>query len=240
MPHTALSRLNWDDSGFTVRDEQGNIDVTPFAQDEKFALFGHDLPDLPAAVSSLGCIYLPMEQFLSRTFSFPLQHRKHLDADMLGQELADVAGIDPEDWWLSWRSEKVEAGVAGLVFGLPKITQQAMQQQAIWQATPLLLVDGWERLNYWLDQVDKSEALAVIDADAQGVFFGLFQDGAWQGMRRLNTDMNDEEQSRNIAQEVIWSLQAMGMDMVHTQIIGRLTSALADQLPLAHATHQIG
>jgi len=235
MPNTLVSRLSWDESGTAVRDAEGHVSftahtTTPPSEDV--------LPMLSEDAQDLGCIYLPIEHFLSRSFHFPLKHRHYLDSELLAQELVDTAGIEPDEWWLSWRSEKVQGGVAGLVFALPEHLKQAMQAQPSWQQTPLLLIDGWERLNDWLKQVDYVDAsLAVVDADAEGVFFGFFHQGSWHGMRRLNADMHDDEAGSLIAQQVVWSLQAMGMNLIETQIIGRLTPALADCFPLAHNTY---
>ncbi|MDX8382800.1 MAG: hypothetical protein R8M45_01885 [Ghiorsea sp.] len=230
------SRLCWDHSGLASRNAQGEITFTPHTEssadhdDETISL----LPPLADDITAIACIYLPLESLLARPFYFPLQHRRHLDTDMLDQDLADTAGINPDHWWLSWRADKSNNGISGMVFGLRQSIKHAIQEQPTWQQTPLLLIDGWERLQQWLTHIDKSEALAVVDTDAEGVFFGFIQDGAWQGMRRLNADMNEEESSQNIAEQMVWSLQDMGMVLAETYLVGRLTPALAHAFPLAH------
>jgi len=237
MNEINTSRLSWDALGIATCNHDGDIHFQAHdsALEEKESLDAQSpLPQLSDAHQNIGCIYLPMEDLLTRPFSFPLKHRRFLDADMLGQELADTAGIEPDEWWLSWRSEKSSHGLAGMVFGLPIKTQQAIQSNPRWQQAPLLLIDGWERLHQWLNGIDTNDTFAVIDADAEGVFFGFFDDGAWEGMRRLNADMSDEDASTSIAQQVVWSLQSMGMQATETYVTGRLTPALAEEFPLAH------
>jgi len=226
-------RLNWCPAGMAMRDSQGNITFVEHAHDQNTPSF---LPEMPQGVAQIDCVYLPIESFLTRNFKLPLKHTRHLDADMLLQELADTADIEPDQWWLTWTAHKIESGISCMVFGIKKTIQQAIQSDKYWQQAPLLLVDGWERLNHWLPtqkNVENSTSdVAVIDTDAEGVFFGLHQNGAWQGMSRLNADMHDKETREAITQQVLWSLQAMGFSTDSTAITGRLTPETAASFQL--------
>jgi hypothetical protein len=166
-----------------------------------------------------------MEDMLVRHFSFPLKHPKYLDKDILLEELADTAGIEPDDWWLTWQANACEDGIAGLVFGIRKSLKDALSTNPPWQQAPFILIDGWQRLNHIL--ADNKADVAMVDADADGVFFGVYKQGVWAGMRRLNADMHDENNQSDIAEQMLWSLQAMGFDAEHMKVKGQLTPAIA-------------
>lgn len=211
-----------------IRDAQDKVSLvkTPAPLDDEINPL-----QLPEDVETLGCVYLPMEVLLTRHFQFPLKHPRHLDAGMLLQELADTAGIEPNEWWLTWRAKQVESGIAGMAFGLPKTFQDNIKTLPIWQKTPLVLVDGWQRLSHWLHDMNQTQYIAVVDADAEGVFLGFYQNNVWAGMRRLNADMTDAACQQTIAKEVLWSLQSMGFDAETMPVTGRLTSEIASLLP---------
>lgn len=217
-------------SGMAVRDTQGNITFNPLS-DEQTLTQNVILPALPTTHAD--AVYLPLENLLTRSFHFPLKHTRYLDAAMLGQELADTAGIEPNDWWFSWRAHKVSNGVSGVAFALPQTLKRIIEETSGWQQTPLYLVDGWERLHYWLQDIpaDEHENIAVIDADADGVFFGFFQAGSWKGMSRLNADMHDSEISQTTMQQALWSLQSMGFLAESMPITGRISTTMAEVLP---------
>jgi len=222
MTDISNTSMSWCPQGIALRDGE-NISLHPIAKDEDSLL-----PQLSDDLAAPQYIYLPMEELLVRPFAFPLKHPKFLDKDILLEELADTAGIEPDDWWLTWRANSVSDGIAGLVFGMRNELKDELANTSLWQDAPLLLVDGWQRLNHCLG--DKTDDVAVIDVDADGVFLGVFKQGIWQGMRRLNADMSDAEVRKATAQQTIWSLQAMGFEMASMTVLGHLTHEFTDIL----------
>ena len=188
MTESLSSSLSWCPLGMGVKNLDGSITLSPPLQENSAEDDTNPLPE----IEHLNCMYLPMEDMLVRSFHFPLKHPKYLDAPMLAQELADTAGIEPNHWWLSWHANKSEHGISGIVFGLPKTKKRYIQSIPTWQCSQFLLIDGWERLNTLLPTTETpEETFAIIDADAEGLFFGFYLQGIWQGMRRLNADMQD-------------------------------------------------
>ncbi|MDX8388814.1 MAG: hypothetical protein R8M46_09850 [Ghiorsea sp.] len=229
MSETLTTRLSYSALGTGILDASGDITFAPTpAEKDNDKEMEQTLA--PEATGELNCIYLPLETLLVRKFQLPLQHTRHLDAAMLAQELADAAGIEPNDWWLTWHADKTERGITGLVFGLPKAEKKRIQETPSWQQTPLLLIDGWERLNDWLHTAQGQTAVAIIDADAEGVFFGFYQNGIWQGMRRLNADTTDTETSTNLSNQIIWSLRSMGFEPTSMPVLGRIPTTLEKSL----------
>jgi hypothetical protein len=181
------------------------------------------LPELPDGCSA-GRLLLPVEQLLARSFSLSLAHPRFIDADILAQELNERTGEKQEDWWLAWQATKDADGVAGLVFGLPEQLRQQINDEPQWQQLRSVNVDAWDRLQAQLTSYTESADLsngpvAVFDADADGLFFGVWDragertdDGVWRGMRRLNWDkeMLSEDQFAELATNIKRSLHAMG------------------------------
>ena len=230
MTRDSDMRLNWCPLGIGIKDIEGNISFIRHDEQTNF-----DSPDFSALSDSPAILYIPLEQLLVRTFSLPLKQPRHLDASILAQELADTAGIEPDDWWLTWKAGKSDNGISGITLALPITTQQTIESHPVLQQTPILIADGWARLNSWLDNLDNIDdaAFAVVDTDAEGVFFGVYRQGIWQGMRRLNGDMHEGETRTAIIQQLHWSLQSMGFDSGTMPAIGRLTPEMAEQLPLS-------
>lgn len=226
MTDTTLAALSWCPASIAIKDKQGEIHITATTAHEEI----HGLPRLEQVTQPLDCIYLPLENLLVRTFDFPLKHPRFLDANMLAQELADSSGIEPDDWWLTWHADvNQDGGISGIVFALPKVQKQAIQQDPTWQHASYILIDGLERLHHWLHEHDM-DSMAIIDADAEGLFLGYYQHGIWLGMRRLNAptgaDMNDVQACEHICQEALLSLQAMGFDAAQHPVVGRVSSAM--------------
>jgi len=161
----------------------------------------------------------PVERLLSRPFSLPLAHPRLLDMDILGQELAGQAGIEPDEWWLSWRAEAVENGVAGLVFGMSATVQTALSADSIWQACRFVGVDAWLRLQAQVPG-DHAEDFAVFDADAEGLFVGVYHGGVWYGMRRMN--LTPGCTCAAMAEDAMRSASSMGFDPDTMPVYGRL------------------
>lgn len=204
------------------------------------------LPELPDGYSA-GRLLLPVEQLLARSFSLSLAHPRFIDADILAQELNERTGEKQEDWWLAWQAAKDDDGVAGLVFGLPEPLRQQINDEPQWQQLRSVGVDAWDRLQGQLisytESADLSDGpVAIFDADADGVFFGLWDSvedkaasGIWHGMRRLNWDkgMLSEDQCAELAENIKRSLLAMGWQESGAAT-GRLGKGLLYGLELKH------
>jgi len=181
------------------------------------------LPELPEA-----CIceqlLLPIEALLSRTFRLPLTHPRLIDDGILGQDLDDRAGIEPDDWWLAWHAVKamsvhdaehhaLSVQVFGMVFGMPVAWKQAMECSPAWRQVQFAGVDAWVRLRRRLAEIALPDTepvpVAVFDTDREGVFFGLWQGGGWLGMRRIN---RAGREAKAMAEEIRRSLSAMAGD----------------------------
>ncbi|MDQ7004972.1 MAG: hypothetical protein Q9N67_08705 [Ghiorsea sp.] len=210
--------ISWCPHGLGIQYDDKHVTFIPAETDENTIL-----PTVPDQTESVSCVYIPLEETLTRYIQLPLKSTKYLDADMLLQELSDRAGIEPDDWWLTWRMKATEDGIAGLVFAIKKDLQAEIQNTSGWQQSPLLLIDGWQRLNAWLD--DAQTTAAVVDSDHEGIFFGFYQDGVWRGMRRLNGNHESD------AQQMLWSLQSMGFDAVNMPMLGHCSEDIAKHFP---------
>ncbi len=186
--------------------ESAKMDVPPWISDQS-------PPDM---------LIWPVERLLSRSFSLPLAHPRLLDMDILGQELAGQAGIEPDDWRLSWRAGAVDGGVAGLVFGLPVAVQENLAADAAWQACRFIGVDAWLRLVALIPE-DHAENFAVFDADAEGLFAGVCLGGVWRGMRRNN--LTPARTCAAVAEDAMRSVLAMGFAPDAMPVYGRLDAA---------------
>jgi len=232
MENVSTSAISWCQQSLGFRSANGDINLEPAHIEE-----GSILPSLNAEIASSNCIYLPLENMLVRHIKFPLKQPKFLDKDMLLEELADTASIEPDDWWLTWRVKPVDDGIAGMVFGIRKTLKDELAQNPPWQGTPLLLIDGWQRLNHWLSESHGD--VAVIDADAEGVFLGVFQQGTWFGMRRLNADMTNLDTHDSVAQQVMWSLQSMGYNQELMAVVGRIPPTFESLFPSSEIQNKL-
>jgi len=169
----------------------------------------------------------PVERLLSRPFSLPLAHPRLLDMDILGQELAGQAGIEPDEWWLSWQAAAVEGGVAGLAFGMPASVRAALSADAIWQACCFVGVDAWLRLQAQVPE-NHAEDFAVFDADAEGLFAGVYHGGAWRGMRRINLTSGCTCEA--MAKDAMRSASSMGFAPDAMPVYGRLNATWQAEL----------
>ncbi len=230
MTDISNTSMSWCPQGIALHDGE-NISLHPIEKDEASLL-----PQLSNALAAPQYIYLPMEELLVRPFAFPLKNPKFLDKDILLEELADTAGIEPDDWWLTWRAHSVNEGIAGLVFGLRYELKDELANTSPWQEVPMLVVDGWQRLNHCLG--NKTDDVAVIDMDADGVFLGVLKQGVWQGMRRLNADMSDADVRKATAQQTIWSLQSMGFDAEIMPVLGNITDEFVSALASSEENQQ--
>jgi len=218
---------------------------------------GETLPTLPDG-SLVHTLLLPAEQLLSRSFQLPLSSPRFIDQDILGQELEEHSSEDSDSWWLAWQAGKSDDGVAGIMLGLPESLRQHMEIHASWQHIHYIFSDMWLRLNHQLEttlnaysaqhsnsqlwsQEQSSPAIAVVDSDSSGLFFGIWQPplddnttGFWQAMRRLNW-LDASKPCDSIVEDIKRSLHSMGTSDTHsisgdTITIGRLSPQLHGEL----------
>jgi len=219
--------VSFDGRAWQAMDAQGNYLPLP-VEDANW------LPELPAD-TRVESLILPLESLLVRSFSLPLPHPRFIDAGVLGQELDERAGEEPERWWLAWRAGKVagEAGqVAGMVFGMPVAWRLAIESDPRWRDMRVITPDAWVRLQAHvsgLDAAANAGPVAVFDADADGIYIGVWQAGIWRGMRRLNVASG--EISQGLADQCLRSLMAMGWQQGQSAI-GRLDQHRLDALKL--------
>lgn len=164
---------------------------------------------------------LPVEMLLQRPFFLPFEHPRYIDAATLAQELADQAGAEEDDWWLSWQAGRVESGVRGLVFALPDTLRDELSAAVISSPCPYIGPDIAVRLSMHLP--DGNSPAGVFDADAEGLMLGVYAGGVWCGMRRLNPGPGRGMAS--LAHEAIASLKAMGFNAAAMPLCGRLDQA---------------
>jgi len=241
MNNTAsrLLRVSYDGESWLAGDADGNI--MPLMVED-----AQTLPELPdgAVASSL---LLPAEQLLCRSFALPLNHTRLIDQEILAQELEENSAEQAESWWLSWQAGRIKQGVAGLMFGLPETIRMWIDGHERWRGVRHVGVDIQARLHAMLStspatrQVDMP--LAVLDADASGVCFGVWSpaedaDGFWLGMRRLNcptvrsSRQCGELAENELADNIRRSLQAMGWIDENGKVLGRVPSGLQAALKL--------
>ncbi len=227
----AGSTVSWDGCSLALRIGEGEI--IHFAESEDKQV----LPELPEGIGSLKRVYWPLECLLVRSFSFPLTDTRLLDAAMLSQELAELTGGDDEAWWLAWHAGKVDEGIAGIVFGLPQSVRRTMESEPEWQQCPELLVDGWERLS---EVCDGFETCAMIDEDAEGIFFAYRAAGVWRGIRRLNRKLTESSRLNDVeaAQQIRNSWAAMGAADTDV-VVGRASQTLSDELRAVYDNWQV-
>ena len=231
MIDSAQGRLtvSFDGNSWYASDAAGDFMALPVGD-------GQWLPELP---EGFVCeqLLLPIEQLLVRTFSLPLPNPRLVDAEILGQELDDRAGIEPDHWWLSWQADKSQGvdgetpvRVAGVVFGLPDVWKEAIVSDPTWQKLRFIGVDAWERLYDYVTEATDNTALVVFDSDQQGVFFGLWLSGICCGVRRSNWQGQD---AAAMSDEIGRSLAAMGGNQTRDYVaMGLLDDALLQALAL--------
>ncbi len=185
-----------------------------------------DLGGVDAPVSTL---LLPCEHLLQRPFTLPVEHPRLIDGAMLGQELDDQAGVEPQDWWLCWQAVRAIEGVRGLVFALPETLKKQLSDAAIIRDCRQVCPDIAVRLQACLPM--EATTCAVLDADNSGLMLGFVEDSVWRGMRRLNvcqTDGNSQCDTGLIAEDALRSLQAMGFEVDSQPLFGNLDAAWSD------------
>jgi len=175
------------------------------------------LPVIPDTVPAIQTLLWPLEELVVRSFSLPLPSLRLLDADLLGQELEDLSGVDSGAWWLSWQAKKTEEGIEGVVFALPVAIKSALSTHRLGDCK-YIWPDGWVRLNALLSDPE-AEMVAILDTDEQGLFLGVHNHGIWLGMRRLN--FVSSRSVKDLANDIYLSLTAMGCTS-DTPVFGRL------------------
>ena len=229
MSQAATVRLSWCPEGMASQNSDNEIGFTKHE-----TINFSELSELNDAAVQASTLLLPLEHLLTRTFSLPLKNTRLIDASILAQELADMAGTDPDEWWLSWKAGKTDKGVEGIIFALPLETKQAISAHPALQQTSRIMVDGWVRLNSWISkpEIALPPSFAIIDCDASGAFFAYVENGIWCGIRRLNSDLHQEQNSEKLGQHLVWSLQAMGFDKEVMPVIGRITPPMEALFPV--------
>jgi len=217
---------NWDGDGVSI----GHVNADNKLVSEKFypdkdADKEFVLPLIPDTFPAIQALLWPLEHLLIRPFSLPLPALRLLDAQVLGQELEDLSGVEAGEWWLAWQAKKEEEQVVGVVFALPLAVKSALSSHRLGYSK-YFWPDGWVRLTALLPN-HEVEAVAVLDADEQGLFFGVFNHGTWSGMRRLN--FVSSRAMEDIANDVHLSLTAMGYTP-DLPACGRLNEAMLELL----------
>jgi len=176
---------NWDKSALSIGslDEDSKVFCEGFLlqENEEEAFF----PDLPDTHASAQTLLWPLEDLVVRSFSLPLPSLRLLDANILGQELEDQCGEPAEEWWLAWQAEKVEDKIEGLMFALPKSAKDALSSHPYLSHCKFVWPDGWVRLTSGLPSEFEGPHAAVLDADEEGLFLGVYRNQGWTGLRRL-------------------------------------------------------
>jgi hypothetical protein len=180
------------------------------------------LPELPDTYREVQALLWPLEDLIVRSFALPLPNLRLLDTNILGQELEDQCGEPAEDWWIAWQAKKIGDRIEGLMFALPLTAKESISQHQQLANCTVVWPDGWVRLTSILPAEEESP-LAVLDADEQGLFLGLFRDGIWKGLRRLNFTCS--RPMEDIADDILLSLSAMGYSN-DLPVIGLLDESL--------------
>ncbi|MDQ6953059.1 MAG: hypothetical protein Q9M15_06005 [Mariprofundaceae bacterium] len=214
MTHSPLLSLSWHHDSIAWKISDSSLSLSDDAIHDDAGL-----PELADANIHVEHVYLPMEAMLSRAVQFPFSSPVLVDADMLFQMLNDDVDAKTEDWWLAWHLKPCQDGVAGMVFGMPETWRESMQNHEHWGQAKVIVVDGYERLQTYVEQ---GTAAAVVSQDAEGLFFGFFDGEAWRGMRRLNA--LTWQASEQI--ELMKSLEAMGFDAQQHAVIGIASEAI--------------
>lgn len=228
MSEASSLYVNWNGQELAwYRDEAGLGLCQDIDFDEGLPILPDGCPEEAMVGAS---VLLPVERLLLRSLHFPLNAPSLLDAELLQQELADRAGIDPAEWWLCWHfSNNDEGGIAGMVFGIPESLRLQMQQSEEWQQLAYLGPDIWPRLQEHVADVE--QPCAVLDQDASGLFIGVFTGGCWRGMRRINiTADEDGAFDAGLWQQFKLSLEAMGFDADSYLLHGRIDAVLQSRL----------
>jgi len=241
VPHAL--RVSFDGDCWLATDVDGHTVSLP-VRDEVVApeMILPELPDA-AVVSS---VLLPVEHLLSRVFSLPLAQTRFIDQEILGQELEEHSTEQAEDWWLAWQGGSAGDGVAGLMFGLQEAVRKQIDAHDCWRQASYIGVDIWTRLNASLEASPKAKqsenAVAMLDADATGICFGVWAGGDgsqsagcfWHGMRRLNWGATLlEHQCTELTENILRSLQAMGWEDDGGMALGRLPEVLQKAMNLS-------
>ncbi len=185
--------------------------------------------DLASALQQLdgnviSAVILPLESLLVRSFCLPLASPRLVDEAVLAQEIEDSTNESSSQWWLAWQAGRLDENVAGLLLGMPAAWQSTLKQSKQASMAQPVAADAELRLSRWLDE--RGGSMAVIDADATGVFFGFWREGICLGMRRLNRGGRTDEE---LCTEVQASLRAMGWSE-RDVMTGRLSTKLREYL----------
>ncbi|MDX8393079.1 MAG: hypothetical protein R8K21_00645 [Mariprofundales bacterium] len=204
------------------------------------------VPWLPDDNAVPFCLLWPIERLLLRPFTLPLPNPRLVDEAILEQELEEQAGESASDWWLSWQTviSRNATGVQGIWFALPAVVQETLADDNNWHKVRHILPDAWVRLQVQLSThistqsstaEDENNDCLVFDADASGMFVGVYIDGVWAGMRRLNAI---HQRLALITEDLRRSLPAMGYH-AGLPIYGRVDALLAEYLQSLPSTSDL-
>ncbi|MDX8378280.1 MAG: hypothetical protein R8L53_09695 [Mariprofundales bacterium] len=241
---------SWDGINLYATHHTADADNTETAEYQDIQAWSFDentiVPWMPDDNGVPFCLLWPIERLLLRPFTLPLPNPRLVDEAVLEQELEEQAGESASDWWLSWQTviSGNTAGVHGIWFALPAVVQNALADDNHWQKVRHILPDAWVRLQVQLSThismqsstaEDENSDCLVFDADASGMFVGVYIDGTWAGMRRLNAI---HKRLALITEDLHRSLPAMGYH-AGLPIYGRVDALLAESLQSLPATSDL-
>lgn len=218
---------NWDKTTLSIgiQGESPEVSYEEFLSQENAeeAFF----PDVSGTCAPAQTLLWPLESLVIRTFSLPLPSLRLLDANILGQELEDQCGEPAEGWWIAWQAEKIEDKIEGIMFALPEPAKDALSSHSYLSHCKFIWPDGWVRLMSALPADFEGSHAAVLDADEDGLFLGVYRYGVWVGIRRLNFVL--VRPVEELVEDIRLSLEAMGYS-TDMAVYGRLNDLLLSSL----------
>ncbi len=238
-PDPALD-LAWQRDGWQARAADGRVFPLAGEAIRRIAAADEAAPgrELPAPDAPVRCLWLPVEWVAPKPFSLPVAHPRFLDTAVIAGEWEEAIGEDAAHLWLAWcaaragaeEGAKGEAGVAGLMAAMPEAWREALDALAPLSHVRIDALDRLEQRRREGAPLPGGEAVAVLDADAEGVCFGVWQGakegGFWRGASRLNDAASGGPAGEDAREWLRAALAAMGW-REGGPVIGRLDAARA-------------